>query len=387
MDRKSIDQEGATHRSEGVRVLFTLVCAGALIAAVLLADRAPAQTLQEKADTTQSKIDDASAQEGVLTTRINHVSREIEGLQGQVADLRNREATVAAELERVQAELSAARKRLEILRGQLKRAIALLEERLVEIYKSGEPDLITVLLNADGFDELVERAEYLNALQDRDSTVISRVRDLRNEMRGTVEAVKASRDRIAEQKAELEAVRSDLEARTADLAAARASQRSTLDDVRSQREVLEGDLSEISKKIQEQLGSAAPLPAGPIQQGSSGFIWPVNGILTSGFGMRWGSMHEGIDIAAPEGTPIRAAKAGNIVIAAYTGGYGNYTCIDHGGGLSTCYGHQSAFARTSGYVSQGTVTGYVGSTGHSTGPHLHFEVRINGTAVDPLGYL
>ena len=103
--------------------------------------------------------------------------------------------------------------------------------------------------------------------------------------------------------------------------------------------------------------------------------------------MRWGRLHAGIDIAVPAGTPIRAAKSGSIVLAAPTSGYGNYTCIDHGGGISTCYAHQSSFARTSGFVSQGTVIGYVGCTGHCFGDHLHFEVRINGTAVDPLGYL
>jgi murein DD-endopeptidase MepM/ murein hydrolase activator NlpD len=99
-------------------------------------------------------------------------------------------------------------------------------------------------------------------------------------------------------------------------------------------------------------------------------------------------MHEGIDIAVPEGTPIRAAKGGTVIMASYNGGYGNYTCIDHGGGLSTCYAHQSAFAASSGQsVDQGQIIGYSGNTGSSTGPHLHFEVRINGAAQDPMGYL
>ena len=131
------------------------------------------------------------------------------------------------------------------------------------------------------------------------------------------------------------------------------------------------------------------LPAGtPGAASAAGMIWPVNGILTSGFGYRWGRMHEGIDIAVAEGTPIFAAASGTVILAAYSGGYGNYTCIDHGGGLSTCYGHQSGFAVSSGSsVSQGQVIGYSGNTGSSTGPHLHFEVRINGAATDPLGYL
>src|SRR6185436_17696139 len=121
---------------------------------------------------------------------------------------------------------------------------------------------------------------------------------------------------------------------------------------------------------------------------AAGFIWPVNGTLTSGFGWRWGRMHEGIDIAAPTGTPISAAASGTVIYAGWMGGYGNLVVIDHGNGLATAYGHQSSIAVGSGtYVSQGQTIGYVGSTGHSTGPHVHFEVRVNGSPVDPLGYL
>jgi murein DD-endopeptidase MepM/ murein hydrolase activator NlpD len=104
--------------------------------------------------------------------------------------------------------------------------------------------------------------------------------------------------------------------------------------------------------------------------------------------MRWGSLHPGIDIGVGMGTPIHAAAAGVVLIASYDGGYGNLVVLDNGGSISTAYAHQSAMAVTVGQrVSQGEVIGYVGSTGFSTGPHLHFEVRVNGTPVDPLGYL
>ena len=126
---------------------------------------------------------------------------------------------------------------------------------------------------------------------------------------------------------------------------------------------------------------------GGIKRGSGRLIYPVNGTFTSPFGMRWGRLHAGIDIAVPAGTPIRAAKSGSIVLAAPTSGYGNYTCIDHGGGLSTCYAHQSSFAITSGSVAQGDVIGYVGCTGSCFGDHLHFEVRVGGSPTDPMGYL
>ncbi len=117
----------------------------------------------------------------------------------------------------------------------------------------------------------------------------------------------------------------------------------------------------------------------------------MDGPVVSGFGMRWGRMHEGIDIAVPEGTPIRAADAGTVVLLqseSESGGYGNFTCLDHGGGLQTCYAHQSSVAVSAGQsVSQGQVIGYSGCTGHCFGPHVHFEVRVGGVPTDPLGYL
>jgi murein DD-endopeptidase MepM/ murein hydrolase activator NlpD len=141
------------------------------------------------------------------------------------------------------------------------------------------------------------------------------------------------------------------------------------------------------QKIQNSL--AGGLGAGPIRKGSGRLIWPVNGPITGSFGeQRPGHIHAGIDIAAPEGTPIRAADSGRVALMGPTGGYGNYTCVQHTASLSTCYGHQSRFGTSMGAsVRQGQVIGYVGSTGHSTGNHLHFEVRVGGSPVSPLGYL
>lgn len=121
---------------------------------------------------------------------------------------------------------------------------------------------------------------------------------------------------------------------------------------------------------------------------AAGFIWPANGVVSSPYGPRWGRMHEGIDIAAPAGRPIRAAKAGMITTAAPEGAYGNLVVIDHGNGETTRYGHMSAFGVTKGQVvTIGQVIGQIGSTGRSTGNHLHFEIRINGVAMDPRPYL
>ncbi|MGH2922550.1 MAG: murein hydrolase activator EnvC family protein [Solirubrobacterales bacterium] len=377
------------HR-RGARARLAAGLGVALVALVVGASGSSlAQSLQDRLSETEERLGDVEQREGVLTTEISEASEKITRLAGEVAELRNKEAILAAELAQKQAELDAAQARLDYLRERLEQAVELLSERLVAIYKSGEPDLITVVLSSDGFDDLLERTEYLERLEEQDIEIVGRVRELRNEMRETVDTVKAARDAIAERKQELEATRADLEQRAAELASARAQQRDVLGEVRDQRKELEGDLSEISAEIEKQLGDlgGSRLPAGPIRGGQGGFIWPVNGPVTSGFGFRWGRMHEGIDIGVPSGTPIRAAKSGSIVLASAYGGYGNYTCISHGGGLSSCYAHQSSFARTSGSISQGSVLGYVGCTGHCFGDHLHFEVRINGEAVDPLGYL
>lgn len=121
----------------------------------------------------------------------------------------------------------------------------------------------------------------------------------------------------------------------------------------------------------------------------SGVAWPATGTVTSGFGYRWGALHAGIDIANSTGTPIKAAKSGRVIVAGFNaGGYGNWVIIDHGGGFSTLYGHMSKIRVSEGQsVKQGDRIGDMGSTGHSTGPHLHFETRVGGTAKNPTGYL
>ena len=128
--------------------------------------------------------------------------------------------------------------------------------------------------------------------------------------------------------------------------------------------------------------------AGTGAPSAAGLIWPIDGVVTSGFGMRWGRMHEGLDIAAPIGTPIWAAAAATVIHAGWLSGYGNLVVVDHGNGVATAYGHNSSVTVGVGpFVAQGQLVAYSGNTGHSTGPHVPFAVRINGTAVDPLGYL
>ena len=151
-------------------------------------------------------------------------------------------------------------------------------------------------------------------------------------------------------------------------------------------EALAAQSAALAAKIQAAQQSAGSTGTGG--PSSAGLIWPCDGVVVSGFGMRWGRMHEGIDIGCAYGTPNRAAASGTVIYAGWLGGYGNLVVVDHGNGLSTAYAHASSILVGVGQaVSQGQTVSLVGSTGNSSGPHLHFEVRVNGTAVDPLGYL
>ncbi|MBK5219609.1 MAG: peptidoglycan DD-metalloendopeptidase family protein [Thermoleophilia bacterium] len=370
---------------------------------------ASAKSAEEKLDAVEERIGSAQEREGVLTSEIDALGDEISVLEDQVAELRWQEAAAEAELaakqaelDRAEAELDEALERLETLRGNLRRALNALSERLVAMYTSGSPDLTTLVLTSQDYGDMVANAEYLQAIRESDESLAERVRSLRDETKRLVEVrreskltIEAARDAIAAEEQRLERTRATLETREGDLLSARAERENSLESVRGDLDQHEEVAADLRAKVEAQIAAATsgtPLPAGPLPTpSSSGLIWPIDGIFTSPFGPRWGSMHEGIDISAAEGTPIRAAAAGTVILlqSEYeSGGYGNYTCIDHGGGLSTCYAHQSGFATSSGAsVSQGDLIGYVGNTGHSFGAHLHFEVRINGVATDPLGYL
>jgi murein DD-endopeptidase MepM/ murein hydrolase activator NlpD len=387
-----------------------LVAAAALVV-LLAASVAPAEDLESKLDAKEAKLSKVRERSGVLSTTISQLGDRIDRLTTEVAGLRKQEAAVEvrlnakqAELDRAVAQLKVAKTRLVKMRSHLRRALSALRDRLVAMYETGTPDVLSVIVGANGYDDLIDRTEYLNRIRGNDEAIVGRVRELRDQVRRTVDRlrsakdqIEAARDSIAAEEQALASARSAVQERQSSLVAARGDRVAALKKIRSHEEELDGSVAKIQAKIAAQLAGygSVPLPAGPIRGGSSGLIWPVDGAVVSGFGSRTinGSYeyHPGIDIAVPSGTPIRAAAAGAVIFTepeASSGGYGNYTCIDHGGGLSTCYAHQETFAVSAGQqVSQGQIIGYSDCTGYCFGPHLHFEVRIDGEVTDPMAYL
>jgi murein DD-endopeptidase MepM/ murein hydrolase activator NlpD len=365
--------------------------------------------LQDKIEKTREKINRKKGTERVLTSDITAYTRRINRLQARIGSLQQRQARLQADVDRkraqlvqIQMKLRDERARLARLRARLIVTRRALSTRLVEMYKAEKPDVLTVVLNSDGFADMLSRGEFIRRIADQDRRIVKIVRDARIDAKRTADRldklerrqqeitaeVLLRRNQVAEIKSELIDTRVGYD-RT------RSGKKAALSKVRVDRHELEGHLvalekeeAKITARLASNSGGGGGGNAGPIRKGSGSLIWPANGPISSGFGARWGRLHAGVDIPLPNGTPLRAADSGRVAIAGWTGGYGNYTCIQHGGPMSTCYAHQTSIGVSVGQnVSQGQVIGQSGNTGNSTGPHLHFEVRINGSPVDPMGYL
>src|ERR687893_967813 len=369
------------------------------------------QKLQQRIDRAREKIGRKKGTERVLTTQISGYNRRIRRLQRRIGTLQTRQQRVQvdldakrAELESLRGELRSERARLVRLRARLDTTRAQLRLRLVEIYKAEPPDVVTVVLNSDGFADLLERTEFIRRISDQDRRIVTIVRAAKIESLASERKLAAieARQRVVtaivqRRRDEIAGVRMALVGTRVGYTRTKNGKAAALSTVRETRKHLEqhvDSLEAASNKIAGQLAAAQGQYAGdlPIRRGNGSMIWPVNGPITGSFGeARPGHMHAGIDIAAGEGTPIRAADAGRVVLMQGTGasgGYGNFTCVQHTASMSSCYAHQSRFGTSQGArVSQGQVIGYVGNTGHSFGAHLHFEVRVNGAPTNPMSYL
>ncbi len=370
---------------------------------LFLATSAAAQPGGDKLSQLQRKVDRATQQEGVLSSRIASMNTRIHSLQSSVAGAESRLARLQVEvdlhqqrLNEVRAEYQHESRLLELAQRQYDYAQHQLARHLVRVYESDQPDALAVVLAADSISNMLDRLEYLSVVSASDrhvaaqamrvkarwTSIRARTHRLFVRVNSETHAVVLRASRVLETRDRLSSTRERLRA-------GRETQQKTLANVRESKQKWLADISalqagsaDIAARLRSGGSHSAATPS------AAGLIWPVQGVITSPFGMRWGRMHEGIDIGAPEGTPIYAAAAGAVIYAGWESGYGNLTVIDHGNGLATAYGHQSRLAVSSGEtVSRGQLIGNVGSTGHSTGPHLHFEVRVNGVPANPLDYL
>ena len=381
-------------------LLFSFVC---LIAVMASTTGRPARA--DRIQSLQAKIADAQVQESRLQSDIGSIEGRIRTLENQVGGVSTKLDALEHDLELQQIRLNRIRRlyqfqtqQLDFFSHEYNVSVERLNARLIEIYETQqEPSTLDVLMSAHSLSDFLDQVDYVRSIGSQDAVITTSVLGAKNRWHSvraktavTKKKVETVTRTIAVRTSEVRAEKQRLLISEKGLAAVRGKKKSRLASVQeSKAEYLHevAGLQAASRQVTAQLQSSGSSSYSSTPS-SSGLIWPVNGPVVSGFGMRWGRMHEGIDIGVGYGTPIHAAASGTVVFSGWMDGYGNFVIIDHGGGMATAYGHQSAIAVGGGQsVSQGQVIGYVGCTGHCFGPHLHFEVRINGSPVDPLGYL
>jgi murein DD-endopeptidase MepM/ murein hydrolase activator NlpD len=406
---------GERHVSNVVRRALGILCI-CLFAAV----PAAADDLTGKKAALDRQI--GALRDKVMAThqRESALRAQVASLDGQIRSLALRNASVGSQLTLLERDLALQRRRaakvnalydlqtrrLRLLVREQAATRRRLADRLVAIYETDHVESVQVFLDASSFTELLDRAEYMNRIATQDKRIAADVAASRQKVAegrtatGRVRArVSALAQAIAARADQVRLLRDELAARQSEIASARADKKQSLDSLsESERaaadeiDALEQQSANLAARIRAASADSGAASAGsgaaPRSSPGGAFSWPVAGTVTSPFGARWGRMHEGIDIAASSGRPIAAAGAGRVIYAGWMSGYGNLVVIDHGGGIATAYAHQSAIASAVGQtVERGQTIGYVGSTGNSTGPHLHFEVRSAGSPVDPFGYL
>jgi murein DD-endopeptidase MepM/ murein hydrolase activator NlpD len=364
------------------------------IDAKIRAEKEKAAQINQRLHSKRLELHSVTLRYNDLQAQLAETSAAIDTVNARIGTLEDQAASTQRKIDWNTIQLDAAKRSLKLHDDMLHR-------RLVDAYENGDLSYLNVLVSVRSFNEFVERWEDLRLLVASNERAI-RARKKAEQLVAAVEAdLERTRLELAQQQQEQDQARNQLDTLASErrnlvqLAGQQrrhvAAQVAEMEDLSAAEEsALEALIQERERELAAQR-KAAGITGGVENEGGPGsFSWPVTGTITSPFGWRsnpfGGSpeFHQGLDIAAPTGTTVTAAAGGTIIMAQWYGGYGNYILIDHGGGYSTGYGHLSAIYVSSGQtVTRGQAIGAVGSTGQSTGPHLHFEIRINGKPIDP----
>lgn len=344
--------------------------------------------VKEQISSLKSDISDQEKLKDALQDEIDTVQAQIDVYNGQLTEVENRLSEIEAQKEQKQNDLENTKQTF--------------MTRLRAMYVSGDNSMLNVLLSANDFGDFLYRDQLLSSVTDHDNAIME-------QLKADIKAVEELETQANEEKQEIQSIKSEVDAKRAELGDRMKEMNAVISELEGQKLGLEDQLDEYAAAIDEfeakiqaeaaaakknsSSASQSPSYSGGAKPNAGGWVWPCPGFyyISSYVGPRWGRTHNGLDIAGGSiyGKPIVAARAGTVIDAGWnSGGYGNYVMINHGDGFITIYGHMSSVAASNGQsVSAGQVIGYVGNSGRSTGPHLHFEVRLNGSVEDPLDYV
>jgi len=391
---------------------------GLVVSAALLAigvagvARAESHDLEHQLSDARTRAAERRTREQALAGDVAAQSEQIDAVEGQIGGLQSEVSLLEGQLGKAQALLAALERELDEKTRTLKRArqqmrVAQrhLSQRVVDIYTSAEPDLVSIALGAASLEEVIDLVETRSRVVEADADLVGQIKGLRRRVTRERARTATLRQKRAAETARIErhtnerrAAMTSLVARRDALASLRSAREQALANVQVDRREWEAQANALAAESARVAAviSAAPTAqpeadvrvSTPSSSPSSGFVAPVRGTLVSPYGQRWGRLHSGIDIAAPAGTPIVASASGQVVYAGSMSGYGLIVVLQHPGGVATAYAHNSSVSVSVGQsVSQGQTIAAVGCTGHCFGDHVHFEVRLGGGPVDPMGYL
>lgn len=370
-----------------------------------------ADDLDDQVQDLQGQIDSSRLEQENWQQVIEDVSAKLKQIQADLDAANARLQSIQTKQAEINAQIAQTQNEIVKMEAYLKTRQDVLNRRVRAIYMHGQLNYLEVILGANSFSDFANRVELLKRVIRSDYNLILEIQ----KQKAAIEAKKAQ---LEEDKRQLDALAAEAEKTRQEIAKKKAEQQKVLDAAKSNKAAaaqmeqdLNAQLASVRNLIQQRLAAAEAARQEAQQQaasddeggggsddnyvqGTGAMGWPCSGPITSPFGYRthpiFGTtiFHAGIDIGVDYGTPIHAADSGVVVYSGWISGYGNAVIIDHGGGISTLYGHNQSLAVSEGQsVSKGSVIAYAGSTGNSTGPHCHFEVDVNGSPVNPMGYL
>lgn len=361
-------------------VLMSLSVAGTALADDL---EEQLQDLQEKAAQQQEITNEAQARVDNLSEKLRVLQEEVDAATSEYNDVKSR-------LDKVQSDIYDNTELLNKTEKELKVKNKKLAKRVRDIYINGQISYVDVLFGAKDFSDFLTRMDILKRIIKHDYDLIMKVKADR-------EIVMTTKAKLEKDKADVELLVADAEIKQKNMLDKKQAQQVLLDKAEYDRDVSQQAYEEImaaSQEITRMIQRSQMVGGSYVSSGSGAMIWPLNGPITSEFGWRthpiFGTQryHSGLDIGGDYGLPIAAAASGTVIHAGWISGYGYTVIIDHGGGITTLYGHNESLLVGEGEsVSQGQTIALCGSTGNSTGPHCHFEVRENGEPVSPYSYL
>ncbi len=354
-------------------------------------------SLERQIDRTREELNRQKRREKSVMTRLTKQQRELVVLEGRQDRLQNQLATVQKKFDSSKLKLRELQNNLSFLKRELQEKQRLFEQRIVALYKYGPQSFIEVLFNARDFADLISKYTTINYVIQNDLKLIEELTKVKSKIELNQEAVKIKTGQVELEFQKTLDLKKQVTKEQEKISSKVNLAKEELEKIQYDRSKLERALQELEETSKEIENAIKKDQEESNREGSLGtgiMLWPVRGRISSNFGWRYHPVlkrkkyHSGLDIAVPRGTPVLAADGGVILVSGWRGGYGNFVAVDHGNGISTCYGHNSRLLVTVGEkVTKGQRIALSGNTGLSSGPHVHFEVRIKGVPANPIPYL